>query len=72
MDDVFLVYEGETSMQHFKHCDTELPHRSRFSLVATVLEPLRAGVEMGTYKRTESKINGEGQRRHRFFQRNGA
>ena len=46
--DVMLVFEGETLMQHCKHGDTELPHRSRFGLVQTLAEPLRAGVATGT------------------------
>ena len=58
-DNLMLILEGETSMQHCKHCDTELPHCSRFGLVQTMVEPLRAGVATSTYKHTESKINGE-------------
>ena len=72
MDDLMPVFEWETSMQHCKHRDTELPHRSRFGLIQTMVEPFRAGVATGTYKHTESEINGEGQRRQRFFQGTGA
>ena len=61
VDDVILVFEGETSMQHFEHGESELPHRCRFGLVRTVEEPLRAGELRGTYKHTESQINCEGQ-----------